>query len=144
MTELCGTWQIVATSLPFWQSRSDPAVTYAPLPDGRVLDAVSYSRGGKERLVLGVDTAVAEGWEWRGLQPLTRWSTSRWRIVAAGGEGGGADEWAVTAFEKTLFTPAGVDIYCRASTISATARAAADEALGAAGLAFELFTPARS
>ena len=40
-----------------------------------------------------------------------------------------ADRWAVTAFERTLFTPAGVDVYCRAEGISETAMAAARASL---------------
>lgn len=78
-----GTWQIVATSLPFWKSRSAPAVTYAALPDGRILDAVTYLRNGRSRLVLGVDSPDDDGFVWRGLQLVTRFTTSRWRVVAS-------------------------------------------------------------
>lgn len=131
-----GTWQIVASSLPFWRSRSAPAVSYLPLPDGRVLDAVTYVRGGRDKLVLGVDTRTDAGFEWRGLQHVTRLTTSRWQVIASDETAGDpADRWAVTAFDKTLFTPAGVDIYCRARDISPVARAAATAALAAAGLA---------
>ena len=92
-----------------------PSVTYADLPDGRVLDAVHYRKGGRDRLVLGADTVVGDGFRWRGLTPLTRLTSSRWRVVAVDEEAAEpADRWAVTAFEKTLFTPAGVDVYCRA------------------------------
>lgn len=141
-----GTWHIVATSLLFWKSRSAPAVTYAPLPDGRILDAVTYVRDGKERLVLGVDERDGTGFVWRGLQLVTTWTTSRWRVVAADETASAVeDRWAVTAFEKTMFTPAGVDIYCRARVISPAAREAAGAALAAAGLGHhELMTPAPS
>lgn len=141
-----GTWFIVATSLPFWRSRTAPSVTYAALPDGRVLDAVHYRRGGRDRLVLGADTPVDGGYLWRGLTPLTRLTSSRWRVVASDdSEGGPSERWAVTAFEKTLFTPAGVDVYCRAPSITADADAAARAVLTGdlAGFAARLFEPAR-
>lgn len=137
MTEpVSGTWQIVASSLPFWRSRSAPAVSYLPLPDGRILDAVTYRRSGRDKLVLGVDQPAADGFfEWRGLQHVTRLTTSRWRVVAVDESAAdAADRWAVTAFEKTLFTPAGVDIYCRSRDLSSAARAAAVAALADAGL----------
>jgi len=129
-----GTWFIVATSLPFWRRRTDPAVTYAPLPDGRVLDAVTYRSRGRSRVVLGADTrdgSVEGGWSWRGLTPLTRLTGSRWRVVASGTTGDGPDHvWAVTSFERTLFAPAGTDVYCRAPRISPEARELAYAAAG--------------
>ncbi|MBB6626397.1 hypothetical protein H5V45_03585 [Nocardioides sp. KIGAM211] len=144
-----GTWFVVATSLPFWRRRSAPGVTYAPLPDGRVLDAVHYRSRGADRLVLGADTPAPDGtWHWRGLTPLTRLTSSTWRVLAFDEDPPEAwGRWAVTAFEKTLFTPAGVDVYCRAERIGDEARAAAIAALGAdpglAGFVPRLFDPAR-
>ena len=138
-----GTWFIVATSLPFWRRRTDPAVTYAPLPDGRVLDAVTYRSRGRTRTVLGADTrddAVPDGWSWRGLTPLTRLTSSRWRVVASGSTGDGPEHaWAVTSFERTVFTPAGVDVYCRAPAMAAPAREAAYAVAGRG----DLFEPGR-
>lgn len=44
-------------------------------------------------------------------------ASSKWQLLGynpPGEDGGGdAEEWAVTFFEKTLFTPAGLDIYAR-------------------------------
>ncbi|GAA1769012.1 hypothetical protein GCM10009795_014080 [Nocardioides hankookensis] len=144
---LDGTWHIVSTSLPFWRSRVAPSVTYSPLPDGRVLDVVQYTARGRVRLVVGADSRVADGYHWRGLTPLTRLTSSRWRVVAADESAPEPTaQWAVTAFEKTLFTPAGVDVYCRATTIDPPAHDAALAALGAdpalAGFVARLFTPA--
>jgi len=141
-----GTWFIVATSLPFWRSRSAPSVTYAALPDGRVLDAVHYRKGGRDRLVLGADTEVGDGFRWRGLTPFTRLTSSQWRVVDVDESADDPAEcWAVTAFEKTLFTPAGVDVYCRAEGIAPAAMAAARETLTGDLAAFlpQLFEPAR-
>lgn len=135
-----GTWHIVATSLPFWRKRSDPAVTYAGLPDGRVLDAVTYRAGDRDRILLGADTRDGDGFVWRGLTPLTRLTSSRWRVVSSDEAAEDpAGRWAVTSFEKTLFTPAGVDVYCRAPRISDDARAAAYAVAGRT----DLFEPGR-
>ncbi len=117
-----GTWYVVRTSLSFWRRRTDPSVTYAPLPDGRVVDTVRYLSRGRPRLVVGVDVPDGEGWVWRGITPLTRLTSSRWQVVEA------QDEWALTHFEKTLFTPEGWDVYCRAPQVSASS----EEALRAA------------
>jgi hypothetical protein len=144
---LDGTWHIVATSLPFWRSRQAPSVTYTPLPDGRILDVVHYTTRGRSRLVIGADTLVDGGYHWRGLTPLTRLTSSRWRVVAEDqGASDPAAQWAVTAFEKTLFTPAGVDVYCRARAIDPAASEAARAAIaadpGVASFLSGLFTPA--
>ena len=56
-----GTWHIVETTLPFWRRRTSPSVSYLPLPDGRVLDAVHYRSRGSGRLVLGADTPAPDG-----------------------------------------------------------------------------------
>lgn len=42
-------------------------------------------------------------------------ASSHWQFLGygGGGEGGEEEGWAVTYFQKTLFTPAGIDIYSR-------------------------------
>lgn len=118
-----GTWYVVRTSLPFWRRRTDPSVTYAPLPDGRVVDTVRYLSRGRPKLVVGVDVPDGEEWVWRGITPLTRLTSSRWQVVQA------QDEWALTHFEKTLFTPEGWDVYCRAPQVTASSEEALHKAL---------------
>ncbi|NTY02356.1 hypothetical protein [Deinococcus sp. JMULE3] len=116
MTEavLTGTWFVVRTSLPLWRTRDNPSVTYAPLPDGRVVDTVRFTRGGRAGLIIGVDTPFPDGgWAWRGVSLLTRFTVSRWRVLAAG------DGWAITVFERTPFTPAGLDVYARTPALTA-------------------------
>lgn len=143
---VAGTWFIVATSLPFWRHRQAPSVTYTDLPDGRVLDAVHYRKGGRDRLVLGADTVLEDGFHWHGLTPLTRLTSSRWSVVAVDESPDAlADRWAVTAFDKTLFTPAGVDVYCRAELIGEAALSTARESLVGELAAYlpRLFTPGR-
>ncbi|KZM22885.1 uncharacterized protein EKO05_0001259 [Ascochyta rabiei] len=67
-------------------------------------------------------TASAEGtaeadnssltYTWRG-RGLLMIATSKWEILGYGTEGSTGNEWVVTYFAKTLFTPAGVDFYSR-------------------------------
>jgi len=63
------------------------------------------------------DAACSTRCKWRG-KGLLMIASSRWQFLgyhagspAASGESSPA--WAVTYFEKTLFTPAGLDIYAR-------------------------------
>lgn len=85
--EMNGTWYVVRTSLQFWRTRTDPAISYTALPDGRVTDTVTYRRAGRDKIVIGVDSHVSDvtgdGWIWRGLGAVTRWTTSRWRMLAS-------------------------------------------------------------
>ena len=64
----------------------------------------------------GTDTRA---WDWRGKGWL-KVVSSHWEIVdwcqGKGGEGEGdegEEEWAVIWFEKTIFTPEGIDIFAR-------------------------------
>ena len=111
---VAGTWFVVRTSSPFWRTRDNPTVTYTPLSDGRVVDTVRYTRRGNVRLVHGLDEPMPDGgWKWRGVTALTRLASSRWRVLH------GEEEWAVTHFDRTLFTPEGWDVYARTPTLAA-------------------------
>lgn len=124
-----GTWHIVETSLPLWRTRHDPTVTYAALPDDALIDVVSFrSRGGAPRRIIGIDQRSPNGgWRWRGVGPITRFARSDWRFVA----GDAADGWAVTAFARTPFTSAGIDLYFRERHPSEELLAAARRATSA-------------
>lgn len=108
-----GTWYVVRSSLGLWLSggitgRHNPSVTYAPLPGGQLVDTVRFTQGGQPHLIVGLDTPDGEGgYVWRGLTPLTRLTKSRWHFLQAGGD------WTITMFERTLFTPAGLNVYAR-------------------------------
>ncbi|ELU42990.1 TrfA domain-containing protein [Rhizoctonia solani AG-1 IA] len=115
------------------QSRSDVTITYSPLlvsPSSTTIkfdDVVEYrsrsSPGSPKSRVVGVDTLVAtphdapEGYvsavsyHWRGKGWLMI-ATSKWQVLGYDPDQG----WAVTYFSKTLFTPAGLDIYARDPT----------------------------
>ena len=60
----------------------------------------------------GVDTPhpshpAAYGWRGKGWLKI---ASSQWEVLGSGEEEGG---WAVTFFQKTLFTPIGIDVYAR-------------------------------
>ncbi|MDK2011241.1 MULTISPECIES: hypothetical protein [unclassified Deinococcus] len=142
MTEavVTGTWFVVRTSLPLWRTRDNPSVTYAPLPDGRVVDTVRFTRRGRPGLIIGLDSPQpGGGWAWRGVSLLTRFTVSRWQVLAAG------DGWAVTVFKRTPFTPVGLDVYARTPSLSAAqaqeVEAALDGLAGAQPFRAALFSP---
>ena len=109
-----------------WKSKRNVQITYRPLPsaDGgtdqdtdRIEDIVTYQglKSDKVKTVNGVDKASGPdvgAWDWRGKGWLMI-ASSHWEVLGHGQRG--ADEWAVTYFAKTLFTPAGIDIYSRSN-----------------------------
>lgn len=103
-----------------WKKSRNVAITYKLLPtstpDGtpKIDDLVTYNglTGDKVKSVSGTDTAAGPGaWNWRGNGWL-KIASSHWEVLGYGGQEGG-EQWVVTYFAKTLFTPAGVDIYSR-------------------------------
>lgn len=143
LAALSGTWHVVRTTLPFWERRRDPRITYRVLPGGRLDDLVEHASG----RVHGIDTQDAEVprlFHWRGTGLVTRWLTSDWYLLAH-------DEayarWAVTFFGATRFTPEGMDVYARGPELAEATVAAALEPLRhhptVAGLVPRLFTPRR-
>lgn len=123
---LSGTWHVTHSTLPMWSSKRNVTITYKPLsslpgsaPQGatdRLDDIVSYQplTSDKFKTVNGIDTASgkdAGAWDWRGKGWL-KIASSHWEVLGWGDlEGGG--QWAVTYFAKTMFTPAGIDVYSR-------------------------------
>lgn len=128
---LTGTWFIVRTSLPLWRRRDNPAVTYAPLPDGAIADLVTWRTGERAGVIVGQDRRDGADWVWRGAGPLTRHLSSRWRVLAHAPQ----DDWALAHFDRTLITGEGVDLYARHIDLSAEAVDAALAALAGAGRA---------
>ncbi|ETW81059.1 hypothetical protein HETIRDRAFT_427868 [Heterobasidion irregulare TC 32-1] len=153
-------------------SPSSPSSS-APRPT-RINDLVEYrsiaaSASSRPSRVLGVDTldpASPTRFKWRG-KGLLIIASSRWHLLGyhspvpspSPSPGTGPDptvaadappSWAVTFFEKTLFTPAGLDIYARAPEgLPADLHAAIVRALHALGgevadLAASLFEVQRS
>lgn len=56
------------------------------------------------------DAADAAQWHWKGKGWLKIAGGSRWEVLGWGVKGD--ERWVVTWFAASLFTPAGIDIYC--------------------------------
>jgi hypothetical protein len=111
-----------------WKGKCNVRIMYTPLskspaagedrmPD--IDDQVEYQNkpGAKTSSVHGIsrvaDVAGLEpglAFNWRGKGWLVI-ASSKWEILGYGEENGVG--WVVTYFSKTLFTPAGIDVYCR-------------------------------
>lgn len=117
---MSGTWHVTHSTLPMWSKSRNVRITYAALPMSnadstvpKLNDLVEYQSLTSDKLktVEGVDTPASDGaWDWRGKGWLMI-ASSHWEVL---GYGEYQDEaWMVTYFAKTLFTPAGLDIYSR-------------------------------
>lgn len=100
--------------------KTHPTFTYSLItkPDGTaiLLDEVRYVKNGRSRTIAGYDhpdpnDSTAFIWRGKGLMSLLR---SHWRVALQDPDG----QWAVIWFSKTLFTPEGIDIISRQSTLS--------------------------
>ncbi|KIW14915.1 hypothetical protein PV08_07700 [Exophiala spinifera] len=116
---LHGKWYVTHSTLPMWKTNRNVTITYTPLPnDAAVLDdLVEYQPKSSDRRkkVKGYDTPsgdvpAAYGWRGKGWLMI---ASSKWQVIGYGDEDEG---WCVTYFEKTLFTPAGIDVYSRRKT----------------------------
>ena len=122
---IIGTWHVAHSSLPLWKGKRNVNITYTLLPANsagvqKIDDLVQYQTidSAKIKSVHGVDTptpGVPGAWDWRGKGWLMI-ASSHWECLGFGhvdDETGDGNQWVVTYFAKTLFTPAGVDIYSR-------------------------------
>lgn len=114
-------------------------ITYTAIPSTSPVqldDVVSYQSLGSDSLktVHGIDKpfdvpnttappsgtgddVASLGYNWRGKGWLVI-ATSKWEILGYGDEQGTGNRWVVTYFAKTLFTPAGVDVYSRKGSLA--------------------------
>lgn len=111
---LKGSWHVTHSTLPMWKKNRNVVITYTPLESGAIDDLVEYFpvNSHKRKTVEGIDKPHADvkgAYNWRGKGWL-KIASSHWEVLGHGEEDGG---WVVTFFEKTLFTPAGIDIYAR-------------------------------
>lgn len=98
---MCITYRIIPPTSPSGQALLDDEVTSEPTQ--RTL--LPHPRS-----IQGIDTADGEGsWNWRGKGWL-KIATSHWEILGWGERGN--EKWVVTWFAPSMFTAAGVDIYC--------------------------------
>ncbi|KAG9032470.1 histidinolphosphatase [Tulasnella sp. JGI-2019a] len=133
-------WTVMASTLPLWKGRKNVTISYSPI-DGKpmsdtFLDKVQFSWSeatapGTERWTLeGVDTVqlinkgelstntengVKYRWAATGLMGWVC-PPANWQLLGfflANDPQRKDEDWVVTYFGKTLFTPAGLDIYAR-------------------------------
>lgn len=109
---LTGTWLVVASNFPMWlkPSNSSPQFHYLPMENGNISDRVTYLHKGKEKEIAGVDKAVDDDrhFKWRG-NGLLAIASSKWSIVLVDEK----QSWMVIHFEKSIFSPKGLDIVAR-------------------------------
>jgi Lipocalin-like domain len=123
-----GRWHVVATTFPMWLDgrRTEPTFTYSRLRrEGervRFDDSVGYLSKGAPGTIEGIDTQhpdVPTRFTWRGRGWLAAFS-SEWDVVALDPDG----DWAVITFERTLVTPAGLDVITRSPKLQSDELAA--------------------
>lgn len=136
MSFLEGKWHVTHSTLPMWKSKRNVTITYTLLEPSnksipkdqtdRIDDVVTYQTFTSDKVstVHGVDKAAhgtrRDAWDWRG-KGLLMVASSHWQILGYGHEstepGQNANSernaWVVTFFAKTMFTPAGIDVYSR-------------------------------
>ncbi|TKA22795.1 hypothetical protein B0A50_07897 [Salinomyces thailandicus] len=112
-----------------WKNKRNVRIQYTTLEPSspsieqrntnRLDDLVTYQSLDSEKIqtVRGVDTCSSTGtergeWDWRG-KGLLKIASSHWEVLGFGEEEGTGNKWVVTEFAKTLFTPAGVDVYSK-------------------------------
>ncbi|KAJ5222149.1 uncharacterized protein N7469_011036 [Penicillium citrinum] len=116
---LMGTWHVTHSSLPLWKDKRNVNITYKEIESSggnQIDDLVKYQAIGSDKIksVHGVDTADSRNpgaWNWRGKGWL-KIASSHWECLGFG-HADESNDWVVTYFAKTLFTPAGLDIYSR-------------------------------
>lgn len=111
---LQGTWHLIYSNFNMWKKDGVNNITfnYTPVQQAgttALLDEVKYHDNGKLKKVVGYDFPYDDSkftWRGKGLLFLLK---SKWQV-----EWMSADKnCLVLSFEKTLFTPAGVDIIAR-------------------------------
>ncbi|CZS96431.1 hypothetical protein WAI453_009957 [Rhynchosporium graminicola] len=128
---LARTWTVTHSTLPMWRKAKNVRITYKLFPcpsstssspdvdkDTLIDDEVTSEPTAKTLLpqpksICGIDTpdhSVPGGgaWNWRGKGWL-KIASSHWEILGWGEFEG--EKWVLTWFEKSIFTPAGVDLY---------------------------------
>ncbi len=125
LEKLQGVWFVVRTNLEMWKTKRSPQITYTNLScsSSRTTfdDTVRYydNADAESRNIIstisGVDTeqtcpskCAHSVFQWRG-NCLLKLITSDWHLAAASP----SYDWAITVFEATPFTAAGLDVYSR-------------------------------
>ncbi|KAF2646483.1 hypothetical protein P280DRAFT_12144 [Massarina eburnea CBS 473.64] len=135
---ISGSWNVTHSTLPMWRKNKNVVITYKPVPDtspAQIDDVVTYQplNSSSTKTVHGLDKpfsvpststegegtdTASLGYNWRGKGWLVI-ASSKWEILGYGDEQGTGNAWVVTYFAKTMFTPAGIDIYSRKGRLGA-------------------------
>jgi hypothetical protein len=128
---ISGTWNVSYSSLPLWKGKQNVRISYAlcgstPQDSSRMPDLddhVESQKIGQTKVsnihgisrpveVEGIGFGLAFRWRGKGLLKLI---SSNWEILGYGVDNNAQEpnDWVVTFFSKTTFTPAGIDIYTR-------------------------------
>ncbi|ERF69400.1 hypothetical protein EPUS_05945 [Endocarpon pusillum Z07020] len=119
--EVLGQWHITHTSSPAWRDKRNVVLTYTTLSsrnhDATSLDdLITYQTLTSPQLqtMRGTDissTGKPGEWIWRGNGWL-KFVTSHWQILGFG-EQEERGQWAVVFAQKSLFSPAVINVYTR-------------------------------
>lgn len=111
-----GQWHVLHSTLPMWKKSRNVSITYTPLDTqpGAWDNLVTYQpiSSDKQKTVRGIESPhpdVPAKWKWRG-KGMLKIASSEWEVLGWGEDEGG---WMVIWFEKTLFTPEGMDLLGR-------------------------------
>lgn len=123
--KLLGSWHITHTTSPVWKDKRNVVVTYTALPSKshsarpQLDDLITYQtlESRKSQTMHGTDTPSAAGlgsWTWRGNGWL-KFVTSQWEILGyeALEREGKEGSWLVVLAQKSLFTPAVLNVCTR-------------------------------
>jgi hypothetical protein len=128
---LSTTWNVSYSSLPLWKGKQNVRITYSlcgatprdslRMPD--LDDHVESQKIGQTKTshihgisrpieVEGLEFGLAYSWRGKGWLKI---ASSDWEILGYGPDNHAKEpnDYIVTFFSKTLFTPAGIDIYTR-------------------------------
>lgn len=116
-----------------WKSKRNVRIQYTPLEPSdpsipkentdRIDDLVTSQPLNSTKIssIRGLDKASVNDstkdsergeWDWRGKGWLAI-ASSHWEVLAWGEEESAGNKWVVTMFAKTMFTPAGIDVYSK-------------------------------
>ncbi|WP_271491399.1 hypothetical protein [Enterococcus sp. 5H] len=105
-----GSWIIKGTDFPMWASkkRKNPMITYKKISNNptKFLDTVKYETKSKSKQIDGIDTYSTTKFIWRG-KGILKVLKSEWSILVL------TERILVIRFERSLVTPAGIDILVR-------------------------------
>lgn len=118
---IIGTWHVTHSSLPQWKGKRNVNITYKQLPADsagvqKFEDLIQYQSIDSEKIksVHGVETPTPGNpgaWDWCGTGWLMM-ASAHWECLGFG-RTDDDNQWIVRYFDKTLFTPAGIDVCSR-------------------------------